>query len=815
MISLRTKILAIVLPGLLFSLALLFAVFEYIYWTDAREDMSARLQRFVEVNSAVLSESVWTYNFDRTQQVLQVLAQAPDFLAAAVYDMDGTPVALVGDETDLNRSDVLMNSRVLTHIDSGGGPAGGVYRVGSLIVAFSLDGLKEALLSRLRTDVAAMILVMVVLSLLTTLTLSRLLHRPLMLFVSSLERGRREGAYIPVNWHSKDELGLVVRAYNDMLEHRKEAEGEREQLIELGKRMASESSTRHLLEMILTAAKGVFNADGGTVYIADRKAGLLHYGVIINDTMAIKLGGRSDKEIPFPPISMRGADGLPNHGNVATHVALTGAVINIADVYEEPRFDFQGPKRFDEEYGYRSKSFLVIPLKNRHDEVVGVLQLINARNADNEVIPFPEHKEDYVAAMANQAGVALENSLLIQTQQELMDSFIKLIAGAIDAKSPYTGGHCERVPRLATMLAEAACEAGHGPFADFAFTSEREWREFHIGAWLHDCGKVTTPEYVVDKATKLETIYNRIHEIRMRFEVLWRDAEIEFYQEMATGAHDPAMLEQALEEVRAQLREDFAFVAECNVGGEFMSDDKIDRLKQIGALKWTRHFDDRLGLSHMEEARLAGFEKPVLPVEETLLADKAEHVLPREGRDANPFGDNPFGFRMEVPPALTNMGEIYNLSIRKGTLTDEERFKINDHIVQTIKMLGELPFPSDLERVPEYAGSHHETMVGTGYPRKLTREEMSIPARIMAIADIFEALTASDRPYKKAKTLSEAIKIMSFMKKDEHIDPDLFDLFLRSGVYRDYAETYLDESQIDEVDVTQYLAADFRDRAPS
>ncbi|BBO78458.1 hypothetical protein DSCW_58750 [Desulfosarcina widdelii] len=393
---------------------------------------------------------------------------------------------------------------------------------------------------------------------------------------------------------------------------------------------------------------------------------------------------------------------------------------------------------------------------------------------------------------------------LLDQQRKLFDDFTKLIAGAIDAKSPYTGGHCARVPVVAQILADAARKTDTGPLADFCMDTDDQRWEFEVAAWLHDCGKVTTPEYVVDKATKLETIYNRIHEIRMRFEVLLRDAEIDFCRKRLAGDGDEAALQAQLEAKRTQIADDFAFVAQCNIGGEFMADEKIDRLKRIANQTWIRHLDDRIGISQ-EEARLKQAAAPqTLPVVEAVLADKLEHIIPRP--DPAPFGDNPHGFIMEVPEHLYNLGELYNLSIRKGTLSPEDRFKINEHIIQTIIMLNQLEFPEYLANVAEFAGAHHETMDGNGYPRGLKKEEMSIPARIMAIADIFEALTASDRPYKTPKTVSEAMRIMSLMRDDQHIDSDLFDLFLESGVYRKYAEQYLPPAQNDKVDICKYLS---------
>ncbi len=387
-------------------------------------------------------------------------------------------------------------------------------------------------------------------------------------------------------------------------------------------------------------------------------------------------------------------------------------------------------------------------------------------------------------------------------QKELMDSFIKLIAEAIDAKSPYTGGHCRRVPLIAIKLIKEASHSQKEAFKAFSFNTKEELEEFERGAWLHDCGKITTPEYVVDKATKLETVYNRIHEVRMRFEVLWRDISIAALERQLAG-ESVETLEQWRQVQQQKLRDDFSFVAESNIGGEYMSEAKKRRIQAISEQTWTRYFDNRLGLSTDELLRYDEKECRVLPVEERLLSDRKEHIIPRIDFDAGGYARE--GFKLEVPEYLYNYGEVYNLCIERGTLSKEERFKIQEHVIMSIKMLEQLPFTEDMQRIPEYAGTHHETLIGTGYPRALHKAELSIPARVMAIADIFEALTASDRPYKKGKKLSQALKIMSFMVKDQHIDAELFRLFLESGIYMEYAQVHLKEAQVDEVDIRDYL----------
>ena len=414
------------------------------------------------------------------------------------------------------------------------------------------------------------------------------------------------------------------------------------------------------------------------------------------------------------------------------------------------------------------------------------------------------HPRDPAATTPTGQDVPLLGLALISEQKALFDALIQLIANAIDTKSAYTGGHCARVPELTRMLAEAACEAREGPYASFHLNDEG-WETLRMAAWLHDCGKITTPEYVVDKATKLEALYNRIHEVRMRFEVLKRDAELHCLQGILEGG-DEAACRQNLARTLTELDEDFAFVARCNLGSEAMAPEDQQRLLEVAQRTWQRTLDDRLGLSPLELQRHPQDVALPLPVTESVLADKPQHRMERPVHDLMPKDDR-WGFRMAEPKLLYNQGELYNLRVGYGTLTEEERFKINQHIVQTEVMLRQLPFPPHLTHVPEIAAGHHEKMDGTGYPKGLHHEQLRPETRMLAIADIFEALTASDRPYKKPKKLSEAIEILNRMSQRGHIDPALFALFLSSGVYRVYAERFLDPSQIDDVPVTTYLAA--------
>ena len=544
--------------------------------------------------------------------------------------------------------------------------------------------------------------------------------------------------------------------------------------------VAAEENFEKLLSMLLKDTMNVSKAEAGALYLVE---GTMLVPSLALDINEVEIGGR------LLSIPLNGTD-APQllRESIARQEALNG------ELTPEERERF-GLEALSGESG--ALCSVVVPLMNRQHHLLGLMVLQRFTPMDTAHLSF-------ASAISDSASSSLETRGLIRDQKALFEAFIQLIAGAIDAKSPYTGGHCARVPELTKMLARAASDAVTGPYADFNL-SEEEWEAVHVAAWLHDCGKVTTPEYVVDKATKLETIYDRIHEVRMRFEVLKRDAEINCWQSISTGTPEVEARARLQAELQ-QLDDDFAFIAGCNEGGEFMAPDKVERLKAIAARTWTRTLDDRIGISHEEKERKDRVPAAPLPVVEPLLADKPEHRIERRAAEKI-APDNKWGFKMPVPELLYNRGEVYNLAVSRGTLSEEERYKINEHIVQTIIMLSALPFPRHLKNVPEIAGGHHEKMDGTGYPKRLHKDEMSPVARMMAIADIFEALTARDRPYKKGKTLSEAIKIMGFMKKDQHIDPELFELFLRSGVYLEYAYRYMTPEQIDAVDIEPYLSA--------
>jgi HD-GYP domain-containing protein (c-di-GMP phosphodiesterase class II) len=556
-------------------------------------------------------------------------------------------------------------------------------------------------------------------------------------------------------------------------------------LLTIGNALGGEKRFDRLLDRIVGETIDVAGAQGGLVYLADPD-GALKGGLARWD------GRRLDT----PPQDLR-------RGRDDDHPAMQAAK---GAGLQTPIAPDEMAERFPGFADREPLNTIAVPLKNRQDDVVGVLLLfqpaeVTSGAAQSDVMSLVE-------AVSGMAAVAIETNRLIEEQKRLVQGIIELVAGAIDAKSPYTGGHCQRVPALTEMLAHAAVEATDGKFRDFHLSDE-QWEELHIAGWLHDCGKVTSPEYVIDKATKLETIYDRLHEVRMRFEVIKREAEVACWREIATGMMTEERRRDRLESLQTLWREldaEFAFVAACNLGGEFMAREDVDRIRSIAKRTWTRTIDDRIGLSHEETERKRRRPSAPLPAAEPLLADRAEHIILRGDREKL-AADNPWGFKVEVPEHLYNRGEVYNLTIPRGTLTAEERFKINAHMIETVKMLARLPLPRHLRNVLEIAGGHHERMDGTGYPRRLRQEDMSIPARMMAIADIFEALTAADRPYKKAKTLSESIGIMAKMRDDAHIDADLFELFLTSGVYRSYAARFLKPEQIDEVPVSRFIFA--------
>lgn len=521
----------------------------------------------------------------------------------------------------------------------------------------------------------------------------------------------------------------------------------KKKLTRIGSALSAERNLDALLEMIVVEAMNFTNADGGTLYIKTQDDRGISFKILRTKSLNFAMGGTSGKSIPFPPVKLFKDDGSRNEQQVSAYVALTGKTVNIPDVYEVEGFDFQGTKGFDKNTGYRSKSMMVIAMRNHEDEIIGVLQLLNAVDKDGQVIAFSSDYQELIESLASQAAVAITNTALIHDLKALLDSFIQVIASAIDEKSPYTGGHIRRVAELTSDIARGLANSTDEKWKDFRM-NEDEHNELRIAGWMHDIGKITTPEYVVDKATKLETIYDRVNTVIAKFEITKRDSEIEYLRQKEKLSKSKAKdknkkikeLEKEFQEKIKKIDDDLSFIKISNIGGEFMEQAKIDRLTEM-----------------------------------------SKRLIKIEGNEL---------------PLLTE-NEVHNLSIKRGTLTDDERIVIQNHVVLTIKMLQKLPWPKKLSRVTEWAGGHHEKLDGTGYPSGLKAEQLSIPARIMAVADIFEALTAADRPYKPGKKISECIKILMFMVKDNHIDKDVVDFFIRSGMAQEYAKKELKDYQLD------------------
>lgn len=461
--------------------------------------------------------------------------------------------------------------------------------------------------------------------------------------------------------------------------------------------------------------------------------------------------------------------------------AINRELFVTANFYTEKALDASEHKALDEALSYDTVALLALPLYNSKQDVIGVVELINPRDDKGKIVYYTPEIIKRTISLSKILSLQMELHIQNGSYNRLLESFIEVIAKAIDNKSPYTGEHCQKVPVITRMLASAAIAATSGPFKNFEMT-ENEWYALHIASLLHDCGKITTPDYIVDKSTKLETPYNRIHEIRSRFEILRRDAHIEYLQKRLNNVAPKETLQAEFVTKVKQLNDDFAFIAKCNIGDSELSDDDIKRLDELSEITFMRYFSRMEGLSWSEKELIDDIKQAEQPQKEHLLQDRAEEIN-----------------------TLYNQGELTNLKVRFGTINEAERAKINEHVKTTIDMLKDLSFPPELANIIEYAGAHHERVDGHGYPNGLTGEQMSIPAKIMAIADVYEALTARDRPYKEPKKLSQVLSIMRDMKNSGHLDPDLYELFIKSGVYLDYAQDYISSDQIDFINPDEYL----------
>ena len=507
--------------------------------------------------------------------------------------------------------------------------------------------------------------------------------------------------------------------------------GQIKKLSDIGRALSGVYDLNTLLEMIVDQARSFTNADAGTLYIVEDNT--LRFQIVQNDSLKIRMGGKTGETIPFPPVELK-------ESNVSAFVALKGVSVNIPDVYDTDLFDFTGPKKFDQSTGYRSKSMLVVPMRNHDNDVIGVLQLLNATNPlNNEVIAFSQDYDNLSESLASQAAVSITNAKLISNMTELFEAFVKVMATAIDEKSPVTGGHIRRVADLTLTMADVIHELKEGVFKDKKFTPDQMY-ELRIAAYMHDIGKVTSPVEIVEKAKKLQTIFDRIHYIRLRMAYISQKVQLEGQEakiKILQNGSDPEQLktlEKTTHDQLEELKEIREFINKCNEPGEFLEDETLDRLKELS--------------------------------QKTYIDDEGEQQ-----------------------PLITE-DELVNLSIRRGSITEKERGKMQDHAAVTLRMLKQIPFTKKLKNIPDFAGAHHEFINGKGYPLGLKGDEIPFEGKLMAVTDIAEALTASDRPYKKAMPLETVYRILRSMAEKGELDPSLVELFIEKEVYKLYQERH-------------------------
>lgn len=523
---------------------------------------------------------------------------------------------------------------------------------------------------------------------------------------------------------------LVTSVVGDLKDYGDRLNSQLSKLSDIGIALSGVTDLTVLLEMIVEQAREFTNADAGTLYLTEDNK--LHFKIVQNNSLGIRMGGKSGKDIPFPPVELK-------ESNVSAYVAIKGESVNIPDVYQTELFDFTGPKNFDKSSGYRSKSMLVVPMRNHENDVIGVLQLLNAQNIKtNEVIAFSKDYENLTESLASQAAVAVTNAQLISEMDNLFDSFVQVMATAIDEKSPVTGGHIRRVANMTLTFADILTK-NQDKYKDISFNDD-QMAELRIAAWMHDIGKVTTPVEVVEKAKKLQTIFDRIEFVDLRLCFIIEQMEKSFLNEKikilqnGSDTKKVSTLEDQQKVKRQELMDIRDFINQCNNPGEFLEDEKIARLEEISKMTWT-DFD--------------GNEQPFL-----------------------------------------NEDEVLNLSIRRGSITETERKKMQNHAAVTLKMLKKIPFTKKLKNIPLYAGAHHEFINGGGYPLGLKEDEIPFEGKIMCVTDIAEALTASDRPYKKAMPLEVVYRILREMADKGELDKELVEFFISEEVFSKYKELH-------------------------
>lgn len=542
-----------------------------------------------------------------------------------------------------------------------------------------------------------------------------------------------------------DEIDAFANNVHITRPHQHELSANEQQLksmISIAQALSAETNLDRLFEMIIEQAMAFSNADAGTLYqISSDKKELL-FSVIQNRSLNIKMGGTAEP-IAWKNLPLYHENGGFNTEMVAALCAITKQVINIDDVYEATDFNFEGTKKFDQSTGYRSVSMLVVPLLDRHQKLLGVLQLINKLDRDDNPIPFREADLLNTLALGSQAAIALNNLLLIHELETLFESIIETITKAFDEKCSFTGNHVRQVSTLSMLLANAINE-DQGTYKAVSYSSD-ELQTIKIAALLHDVGKISTPEFIMQKSTKLEKVYDRLETIRERIEILKRDAKIDYLEKQldrATTDHSSsATFENHYHNQIQYLDTVFQYIERVNKGNDVVTDDDLAKIETFKDMVYERQ----------------GVSVPLLQ------ADEAE-----------------------------------NLAIKIGTLNNAERAKIKDHARVSLEILQTLPFPKKYQRVIDIAANHHEKLDGSGYPRGLSAEELSLEDRILILADLYEALSSQDRPYKEPHTLSQIFEILSFMANEGLIDKTLLQFFFESGTYKQY-NPYLQAQQLDDV----------------
>ncbi|MBE9579989.1 MAG: GAF domain-containing protein [Proteobacteria bacterium] len=490
-----------------------------------------------------------------------------------------------------------------------------------------------------------------------------------------------------------------------------------EKLNQIGIALSSEINLERLLEVIVHEARTFTGADAGSLYILD--CGTLYFHVTQNDT----LRGRSHSLPDFKPYP------LPlSEESIAGYVGCTAQILNIENVYNLPKtVPYHFNPDFDLRNDYVTRSMLVVPMRDQGEEILGVLQLINAMDKAGAVVPFRKSVEDLVMSLASQAAVAIRNAKLISDIKAVFESLIRYSISAIDARSPHTAGHSKRVANHCQAIARAINNETAGPFRDISFTTE-QMEELIYAAWLHDIGKIGVPERILDKGHKLSD--ETMATIATRFEL------IKAVSAVPVGKHSSVenrnklsgdTIEKQVEIERKEIEKDFVFVKKVN-RSQSLSGQDVTTVRAIGS----KTYKDLEG---------------------------------------------------NVRPFLTDQ-EIESLSVRKGSLTEKEYMKVQTHVEHTYNIVKNVPFTKSLKNVPLFAGSHHEFLDGTGYPRGLKSDELPLQSRILAVADIFDALTALDRPYRSAMPVSKACKILKAHAKAGRLDQDVVNLFIDKELYK-------------------------------